>query len=236
VNTKGGGTEVLDGLTWVQHPAGDDVSIARVGLVPEHFAYSAISGRLVLRRAEPGEEEAKAREGPLGPGNDVFFVGRYADHEGREQNMPVARFGNIAMMPDDNERIYNPALKLDQESYIVEARSFGGFSGAPVFVNHQYFIDEDGSWDFYMKGYKTPPDPMTHLLGLIWGHGNDFDHVLAADKTTQRPEWVKQNIGLMYVVPSWKLRDLLMDKDEVAMRSERAKDWVQTNERKSSGA
>lgn len=217
VNTKAGGIEVLDGLVWKHHPAGDDVAIAHVGLAPEHFAYRAIKSSLCLTGWQPGDvDESGARV--FGPGNDTFFIGRYADHEGREQNHPVVRFGNVSMMPW--EKIRNPYLQFDQESYVVESRSLGGFSGSPVFVNPQYFLSDDGRMDFYMSGASW-------LLGLVWGHGELFGPVYESDEETEVDgRWVvKQNNGLMYVVPSWKIRDLLMDDEEIARRAKRRDAW-----------
>jgi Trypsin-like peptidase domain len=229
VNTKAGGHETLDGLTWIQHTEGDDLAIARVGLAPEHFSYSAVHSDLVMAAAEHGSEGEAAARKIWGPGNEVFFVGRYADHEGREQNEPIVRFGNIASMPDD-EKIHNEALQIDQESYIVEARSIGGFSGSPVFVNPQTFIDDDGQWDFYMGG-------RTALLGVIWGHTDQFQRVLGPDQETPLPdvEWVKQNVGLMYAVPSWRLREMLMEEDEMAKRRKHAEGVAEESKRKSRG-
>lgn len=232
VNTKGGGSEALDGLTWLHHGDGDDLAIARVGLAPDYFAYSAIPSSLFLVSI-PGpfealNEEDKRATTPFGPGNEVFFIGRYADHEGKEKNYPVVRFGNVAMEPREPIR---SELGIDQDSFIVESRSTGGFSGSPVFVNPSALIHEDGVSDFYMK-------MKTYLLGIVWGHGDLFQRVLGPDQETTAPGdpmWVKQNSGLMYVVPSWKLRDQLMSDEETALRTEKQDKWDEENKRKSRG-
>jgi hypothetical protein len=113
------------------------------------------------------------------------------------------------------EPIRNPDLGIDHESYIVESRSFGGFSGSPVIVYPEAFISSEGVFDTYV-GMRT------WLLGLVWGHGDWFQPVLGPDRKTPLPDkwWVQQNSGLMYVVPSWKLLDMLMSDEEVALRSE----------------
>lgn len=212
VNTKDGDFEVLDGLEWTHHPDGDDVAIARVVLAREHLAYG-IKSSLCLTGWDPGESDEQSGLTRLfGPGNETFLIGRYADHEGREQNHPVVRFGNVSMMPWEKTR--NRQLGFDQESYVVESRSIGGFSGSPVFVNPQYFLDDNGHWDFYMRGGSW-------LLGLVWGHGERYGPVYESDEKTEASEgWVvKQNVGLMYVVPSWKIGDLLMNDKEIATRA-----------------
>jgi hypothetical protein len=38
----------------------------------------------------------------LGPGEDVFMVGRFIDHDGGQINRPAVRFGNISGMPAPN--------------------------------------------------------------------------------------------------------------------------------------
>jgi hypothetical protein len=42
---------------------------------------------------------------------------------------PTARFGNIAQMPNEPVII----KRFEQDCFLVEARSIGGFSGSPVF-------------------------------------------------------------------------------------------------------
>lgn len=38
-------------------------------------------------------------EEEFGPGDDVFMVGRFMDHAGKDRNHPALRCGNIAMNP-----------------------------------------------------------------------------------------------------------------------------------------
>jgi hypothetical protein len=35
----------------------------------------------------------------IGPGEDIFMIGRFIDHDGAASNIPSARFGNISTMP-----------------------------------------------------------------------------------------------------------------------------------------
>lgn len=65
----------------------------------------------------------------VGCGDDVFMVGRFTTHGGRQTNMPSARFGHISMMPCEKVRHYNE----DVDAFLVEVKSIGGFSGSPVF-------------------------------------------------------------------------------------------------------
>jgi hypothetical protein len=53
----------------------------------------------------------------------VFMVGRVITHEGKQKNLPSARFGNITMMPVEPLRHMRG---INQESFVVEMRSIGG--------------------------------------------------------------------------------------------------------------
>lgn len=70
----------------------------------------------------------------VGPGDDVFVVGRFINSQGKLRNIPSVRFGNIAQMPlkpIEQGRVFG---EFQQESFLVEARSISGFSGSPVFL------------------------------------------------------------------------------------------------------
>ena len=75
---------------------------------------------------------ARCAEEGVGVGDDTFTVGRFLGHDGRERNLPTARFGRISMMP--LKPIKNPTTGLLEESFLIESRSLPGYSGSPVFV------------------------------------------------------------------------------------------------------
>ena len=66
----------------------------------------------------------------IGPGDEVFIIGLFATPTGESRNVPIVRIGNIAAMPEELVR-----TKIGRISaYLIEARSMGGLSGSPVFV------------------------------------------------------------------------------------------------------
>lgn len=74
-------------------------------------------------------------------GDETYTVGLYSLVPGRDDNVPVIRVGNIAMMPGE------PILCADgieRELYLIEMRSIAGLSGSPVFalsqVTNTYFL------------------------------------------------------------------------------------------------
>ena len=114
----------IDPRLWVKHPNGDDVAACALKLADTHKV-SFVSTRLFLTK-----EQATTW---VGVGDDVFTVGRFKNLEERNQkNRPVARFGNIAMMPGDAIRQQTGHAQV---SYLIECHSMSGLSGSPVFVD-----------------------------------------------------------------------------------------------------
>lgn len=207
LNTVAGGTDILplQADDWIHHGDGDDVAVTMVDPMSRAAYKQAL---LPWERLAITKEQID--EWRVGPGDDVFFLGRFRFQEGRRRNLPTARFGNIARMPLD-EGVIHPR-GIEQESFIVEARSLSGFSGSPVFL----FIAP-----FAFRGDQTLPGTATGhvaLLGIDWGHGPDFSRVLGPDKDTpwrDQELWVKQNSGMMNVVPTWRIGQLLLEDDRL---------------------
>lgn len=220
LNTRDGRTDVIP-LTadqWHHHQNGDDVAVCPIGLQPEHHRFMA------LKRTEWFFEQADLEGMDIGPGDDVFFIGRFINHEGQQKNLPTVRWGNISMLP--YEPVEHPRGTL-VDSFLIEARSLSGYSGSPVFVyiggpRHFRWHESRG-----LQGHPGP-DWGFSLLGIDWGHQADYAKVLEPDSDTPVPEkWrVRQNSGIMNVVPAWKLAELLQEPELVQMRQEQEQEWV----------
>jgi hypothetical protein len=220
INTIAGGSEVLP-LTpenWLHHPDGDDVAVAPIGLSPSVHKYRAIDwNEANLLMPE------KFDEWKVGPGDDVFFVGRFRYQEGTRRNLPTVRFGVIARLPLD-EPVSQKSRGFDQESYIIEARSISGYSGSPVFL----FIGPFSWRGELVEDYTIDQRPRVALLGIDWGHQSDFSQVLGPDRETPHPSqlWASQNSGIMMVVPVERIDAFLIgDEDLKEQRRVAAKDW-----------
>ena len=148
----------------------------------------------------------------IGPGDEVFMVGRFVNHEGKQRNLPTARFGNISMMTD--EPIRHPS-GIMQESFVVEARSLSGYSGSPAFV---WIPGSD--WRTRQLALTLTLGPW--LLGVDWGHILDWQKVYEPDKKTRASgDWVvKKNTGMAGIVPAWRLAQLL---DSEELKADRQK-------------
>jgi hypothetical protein len=155
LNTLKGDMKALDipASVWMHHPDGDDIAVVPLGLDANLFKFKMLPVQMFITN-EIIDEFA------VGPGDDVFLIGRFTTHEGKQRNLPSARFGNIAMMP--LEPILHPSGLL-QESFLVEAHSINGYSDSPVFVHIPSFSNRPGK-----GGSFSHYGPW--LLGVDWGH------------------------------------------------------------------
>ena len=208
LNTKDGKTRTqeTDERDWLCHPDGTDLAVLPLEIdqaiddihfiSTKHFAHKDIIEAL-----------------DIGPGDEVFVVGRFINHEGRQKNLPSARFGHIAQMA--NEPIVYRGQQ--QESFIVEARSIGGYSGSPVFI----YIEPKGMLAGRRVDMSRPPPQNDGgfgpwMLGIDWCHLLDWSPVcdasgqpLNAKLAGPWDQQVKTNTGMMGVIPSWKLMEIL---------------------------
>lgn len=205
LNLKSGGTDILDVFgNWEPHHAGDDLAFCPIGPGDEH-KFGFVSSDTFLTKDYITQFE-------IGPGDDVFVVGRFISHEGRQRNLPSVRFGNIAQMP------WEPIKRDDefmQESFLVEARSIGGYSGSPVFVHIPPFALRPRRGHIGSRSYGP------FLLGVDWAHLNDWKPVCNRSGTpVGKPDWrdmqVGSNTGMMCVVPAWKITEFFARPEMVA--------------------
>jgi len=202
LNTTSGEKDVLEfkNNDWIPHPDGDDVAVCPIDFPAEQFKVRFIDRDAYFVTPD------RIRFFDIGVGEGTFMVGRFISHEGKQRNTPSMRFGNIAMMPD--EPVPHP-LNHDQESFLVETRSIGGYSGSPVFVHIPL---SEARFDGYPRG-------VVFLLGIDWGHIPMYEKVVDKYGLDHPDGWrVKSNTGMAAVVPAWRLNDLLNIPELVAQR------------------
>jgi hypothetical protein len=204
VNVKGAGFAYLPCSVevWTTHP--DTTLIDDVAVLPwnpeAEFEY----------RSYPLEDSVDEKTGH-GVGDEVFLPGLFVNHAGKERNIPIVRIGNIAAMP--SEPVKSRIGPLD--AYLVEARSIGGLSGSPVFVNLGLYRKVDG------KVVEARDNEGVHrLLGLMHGHwsvqpqdapeGDDVTLDAVSD------EWI--NMGIAMVVPVERIIATVNHPEQVQMR------------------
>jgi hypothetical protein len=195
MTTATGEADVLDLSEdeWVAHPNGDDVAVCPIAR-PATEALALVSTAAFLpREAVPVLS--------IGPGDDIYMVGRFIGHDGRQRNTPIVRVGVISMMP--SEPVLNSNTGLYQESILVETHSITGHSGSPVFVQRPPMTRVPGEPGLRMYHREW-------FLGIDWGHIPHFDDVVDEGGKRHPDGWrVKSNSAIAAVVPAWKLNDLL---------------------------
>ncbi len=187
-----------DDRAWIRHSDGDDLAILLVD-----FPFTFTCKGFELLKGNAAVTPDLIQEHDLGIGDEVYTIGRFVNHDGKQRNNPVVRFGNIAQMPVEPIKQDNGHL---QESYLVECRSVAGYSGAPVFV-------------LIPPWAARPKNPNTirsqqfgpWFLGVNWGHLNEWKPVCDSSgrPISNHPMKVGLNSGMMGVVPAWKLLEML---------------------------
>jgi hypothetical protein len=145
----------------------------------------------------------------IGIGEDIFMVGLFRNHLGRDRNEPILRVGNIAAIPSDSI----PSPYGDMRVILIEARSIGGLSGSPVFVNMGMVRWREG------KLMQSGSETQFLFLGLMHGHWDiDSSQIDALTDDTE-----KLNTGIAIVVPAQQVTDSIVPylKKEAKMQKEK---------------
>lgn len=205
LNTKEGKSGIIETepTEWFWR-SGSDVAIYRIdGSV--HFTAQTIWQYAHVDFNEVNCTANVLREFHLGPGDDVFSVGRFLDIHGIQQNTPLIRSGIIASRGLISIRTDSSVPWDKEECWIVEMRSRTGFSGSPVYAFippwQPNFIDAEarkygnfffGPWLLGIQSSQIPGDGDARSAGA----------------------------GMAAVVPCSALESLLMQDEKV--REERA--------------
>ncbi len=174
--------------SWFHHPSDSsiDVAIFEMGL-------PAIFDHLVLPYSLCATDQ-KMKESEVGLGDEVFVTGLFTHHHGSRKNIPIVRVGNLACMTEEK---ITTNLFGEIDAYLIEARSIGGLSGSPVFLNLGSSRMIGGNMVFGASG------PRFLLLGLIHGHydvnSSDVDQM--GDSGSKPGQSDRINTGIAIVVP-----------------------------------
>ena len=205
LNTHDGGTDIITDAQWKDAPAGDDIAIASISFEPTYKFRPVLLERFMTQKL--------MKELAIGWGDDLFLVGRFISHAGKQRNMPVARFGAIAMMPD--EPIENEETKFQQESFLAELHTIGGFSGSPVFISlpKERYIEHPQ----YNSEEERKQSHRSWLLGIEWCNAS----------------FLERNTGMSGVIPAWKIADVILNDEDFKMQRKRADEQEKAQIKKS---
>lgn len=210
INTFDGGFDVVDvpKMNWIVHPEGDDLAVCAYH--PKFRVHDIIGFPISWFVTK---EYVKERE--VGLGDDVFMVGRFQYHEGRKQNFPTVCFGSISQMPNEPILVQrSPDWTTQQEAFLVEMHSIRGFSGSPTFL----YVTPATRFMTHVYSDATKYD--LTLLGVDGGHLPSNDYIVDDNKQRIPHMRVQSNSAMTYVVPAWKLKELL---DMPKLKDERTK-------------
>ncbi len=204
VNRKDGGSDLLpmqltgtNALPVFTHPD-KSVDIAVIPFAPDGAKYDVkwIPESMLVTR----ETFARLR---IKEGDDVFFGGLFIPFPGAKRNIPILRFGRVAMISD--EKIPWDGEMLDL--YLMETQSFGGNSGSPVFFNLNPTRD---------PGSIVIGPSQLSLAGIMKGSFLNASEVLVLNRSPVPIS--RENAGIAAVVPSYLLREVILGPDATAFR------------------
>ncbi len=163
----------------------------------------------------------------IGIGDQVFMLGLYSDHDGSNRNLPVARFGNIAAMPDALVPVITgPNDPYKRPAFLNDMRSRQGFSGSPVWVWRGQEVDlseyDAGGRKFNRLGgsifNRTPP--FLCFAGIHRGQFPEKTHVIMSkdESLIRRSTEFTIASAMTIVIPAWEISNLL---DHPALRAQR---------------
>jgi hypothetical protein len=181
---------------WLFHPSDKTVDIAALKTgVPEGWDHLVVPLSMCATHEKMASNEVAL-------GDEVFVVGLFRHHHGNQKNIPIVRVGNLAALTE--EKVYTNAFGMI-DAYLIEARSIGGLSGSPVFLNLGV-VRYVGNAVKHSNG-----GPIQLLLGMIHGHFDvstrAIDNIQADTQSGLSVERV--NTGIAIVVPIEKVIELI---------------------------
>ena len=206
VNLRQGGTTIVPVEQWYRHPSDPtaDVAVAPFEIKPEHDVTFLGEDCFMGYHVEMLSKD-------VGIGDEVWFPGLFSltQTESDRRNQPILRMGNIAMLPT----LPIPTESGPMEVYLIEARSIGGLSGAPVFARRTVSIlwNDEQVWD---EPGKRKPIKALHgvtgevlLIGMIHGHWDIRESAINQVRVDVALNGV--NIGIAIVIPFSKVIETL---------------------------
>jgi len=190
MNFKEGGTRLTSTVLedWEYHDSDPFADVAVFFGAPKTNFYKYIG--LSLEKFAKHDQMDKLE---IGTGDDVFILGLFNNHLGKNRILPILRKGSIAMMPSEPVQALLGDRKVSMEAYLVECMSTGGLSGSPVFV--------------IIRSSKS-----ISLLGVVQGHWVQAE---LGDRTFKEEI---HNKGIAIVTPIEKVLEIIRQEKISSLR------------------
>jgi hypothetical protein len=177
--------DLPDGDKWCRHPT--RIPTTDIAVLPwpapeaaYHAGYRWVPRSMYFSESYLSDSPIQG----LGIGDELAALGLFSTYSGDEQNEPIARTGNIALIP--RGLVSTNATMGRMRIYLIELRSIEGMSGSPVFARHRAMIGDQHT--------------SISLMGVLLGHYNqgiDASAGLAVNK------------GIGMVAPASSLAEVL---------------------------
>lgn len=209
INTKDGGTDILAfGMDQWEFSSRFDIAVLPLPIREDLHRFALISTDMFLRQEEIDAER-------MTPGEDVFMVGRFLDHDGVQVNLPAVRFGNISVMPTPIEQPNGGRAN----SFCIDLHSRSGYSGSPVFVFRRPGFDlEERLKSQNESSLLCSGVNMFNLLGIHFAQFPEMWEIIEGKKpqteSVREPlitegKYVRGLSGMTCVLPAWSIMEVL---------------------------
>jgi hypothetical protein len=196
LNTKAGASQVMKLALSPEGKAqnlfvheDESVDLAVVPALPDNeiFDFKVVPEEMITTTSDFAELG-------LSEGSEVFFAGLFSPYLGTKKNYPVFRFGRMSLVTDERIKFG----RHDAHLYLVEAGSYGGNSGSPVF----FYLGSDRKPGMIIAG-----PPLVKLAGIMSGTFLDKQPISVLE--TGKIAVSQANMGIAGIVPAFKLREVL---------------------------
>jgi hypothetical protein len=200
LNMHDGGMEIIAAEVdnWEFDPR-YDIAVLLINVTLEHNV-AIIARDMLLTKAKVAASE-------IGPGDDVFMVGRFMDHDGGLVNVPAVRFGNISIDPTPIKQSNGHMA----DSYCIDLHSRSGYSWSPVFVYRTV------SSDLTAPHIYSPETQVFSLLGIHFAQFPEMWEVTSQGKLLYQSaeplltdgKYIRGYSGMTLVLPAWTIQEVL---------------------------
>lgn len=220
VNTTDGDSEVFEfGPDEWEFDPRFDIAVKSISLKSGFHAFASIPVEAFLSKSDVQRLD-------IGPGDDLFMVGRFVDIDVGRANSPAVRFGHLSTMPTPVEQ---PNKRI-ADVFCADIHSRTGYSGSPVFVYRTAFSDLEIAPSKDLADAKIPlvGTQLLMLLGINFAQFPEYWEIKAGDVVPdetglpliRKGDYVKGLSGMSCVLPAWSILEVL---NLPALVSERAR-------------